>query len=296
MAMNLTAPQWSKQPTRNNIFVPAGDPDFPDRPTWPGRLAMPVRALVLHVMDGTWSGSISWAHSPESEASFHYGISRAGAIAEVVDPFGAFAPWANGIPVDTNTGRLLIEQTDLPAHLRDLLRPGGPNANWVTISIELEGRPADRDFPTEAQYVAAAQLAAWLCSRTGLTPNPETLLPHRAFSTQQRSRCPGPRFSFGRLITDTAARLTGSGADPWAAAKALLEQAWWADRRGLGDKVAFDLLRRPWGDERNEPKAMLRCRNGVLIVVGGQVHDVTARALEDWSVEAARDGSLVPVR
>lgn len=279
-----------------NVFGPPGDGAWPDRPVWPGRAALPVRALVLHVMDGTWGGSIAWARNPVSEASFHYGISKAGTIAEVVDPFGPYAPWANGVPVDTGTGRRKGEETDLPPHLGDLARPEGPNANWVTISIELEGHPEETDFPTEAQYASAAQLAAWLCARTGLAPHAETILPHRAFSTVQRSRCPGPRLDVGRLIAETAAWLTGAGADPWAAAKALLERAWWDERLRLGDKVAFDLLTRPWGDDQNVAKPVLWCRDGVLLVVDGRVHDVTGRALEDARGYMQRDGSLVAVR
>jgi N-acetyl-anhydromuramyl-L-alanine amidase AmpD len=171
---------------------------------WPGRQRCPVRALVIHVMDGSWEGSIGWAHNPQSEASFNYGISKSGQIAEVVDP-DTQAPWANGI--------IRGDDTDLPRPLADLTSLT-TNANWVTISIELEGKPFAADFPTEVQYRTAARLAAWLCRRYGLTPTAETMLGHRQFSLASRPNCPGPQLQFDRLIAETQRELSNLAAEP----------------------------------------------------------------------------------
>lgn len=176
--------------TRVNTYEPG---------SWPGRSACRVRALVMHVMDGTWDGSIGWAQNPASKASFNFGIAKDGRIAEVVDP-DTQAPWANGI--------VNSDDTDLPAHLHDLLSMQ-VNANWVTISIELEGKPAQEDFPTSAQLSAATRLAAWLCQRYGLTPTLETILPHRAFSTRERPHCPGPRLDLPQLVAAIHQELAG---------------------------------------------------------------------------------------
>lgn len=180
--MTATRPPIVRDHTPHNVFRP-GD--------WPGRRAIPILALVIHVQDGTQAGSIAWAHNPRSQASANYYVSKAGTLVEVVDP-ETHAPWANGIAD--------LTQTALPEHLSLLRQVGRINANWATISIELEGKPDDPEFPTEAQYGAVRDLGAWLCERYRVTPVAgQSVVGHRVFSTRQRANCPGPRVDLDRI-------------------------------------------------------------------------------------------------
>lgn len=163
-----------------------------------GRDRYPLRAICYHVADGTYEGSISWAANPASNASFNFIVGRDGRIAEVVDPFGPHAPWANA-----------AINPDLPPGLADLA-DGEPNANWVTASIEHEGHPFDEDFPTEAQLESSARLSAWLCSEAGLIPSETTITRHTNYDRISRPNCPGPRFDIAAHRQRIANLLTGA--------------------------------------------------------------------------------------
>lgn len=175
---------------------------------WPGRGACPIRALVIHVADGSYEGSISWAANPQAEASFSFIIAKDGRVAEVVDPWGGLAPWANGISDPAATA--------LPPNLVDLARPPiTTNANWVTVSIELEGKPFEAGFPTQAQYQAVGLLGAWICQRASLTPRAgQTIVPHTVFDTRGRPNCCGPQVDLARIEREIQQQMTPTPPPP----------------------------------------------------------------------------------
>jgi hypothetical protein len=166
---------------------------------WPGRAALPVRALCLHVMAGSYTGSINWFHNPAAQASANYCVSYEGEITMTVDP-DAQAPWANGISNAANTA--------LPPGLADLAS-GWPNANWVTVSIETEGHdPFEDGYPRyPAQYDAVVSLMAYLYNRYNLHPSTDTLCRHTFFDTLNRPNCPGPHWDFDKTIGDVIAAM-----------------------------------------------------------------------------------------
>jgi hypothetical protein len=43
------------------------------------------RGLILHVMQGSLTGSVAWAKNPASQVSFHFGTSKAGQCQQLVD-------------------------------------------------------------------------------------------------------------------------------------------------------------------------------------------------------------------
>jgi hypothetical protein len=52
------------------------------------------RGLVLHIMQGSLAGSVSWAKNPASMVSFHFGTSKAGACQQLVDT--SITAWTQG--------------------------------------------------------------------------------------------------------------------------------------------------------------------------------------------------------
>lgn len=160
---------------------------------WPGRAALPVRALVLHIMAGSYNGSIGWFQNPSAKASANFCVSYDGEITMCVDP-DVQAPWANGI---TNAA-----STALPPGLADLAS-GRTNANWVTVSIETEGYdPNDGTYPHVPEYASVVRLMAHLCTKYQLHPSTDTICRHTYFDTVNRPNCPGNHWQFDTLITD----------------------------------------------------------------------------------------------
>src|SRR4051794_8590959 len=51
----------------------------------PGGMVHPVRGLVLHVEEGTESGTDGWFHNPAAQASAHFGIGKDGTLHQWVD-------------------------------------------------------------------------------------------------------------------------------------------------------------------------------------------------------------------
>jgi len=180
----IAEPNILKNDTNVNVWN-SGD--------WAGRASYPVRAIVLHVMVGSYAGSISWFHNAAAKASANYCISYSGEITETVDP-DTQAPWANGISNSSNTA--------LPPGLADL-RDGVPNANFVTVSIETEGGSPEEDgYPRAEEYASVVNMMAYLCKKYDLQPSSDTICRHTYFDTVNRPNCPGDHWDFNKLIND----------------------------------------------------------------------------------------------
>ncbi|MFB8107289.1 peptidoglycan-binding protein [Streptomyces sp. NPDC056007] len=86
-----------------------------------------VRGVVVHIMDGTLSGTDSWFRNPDAQASSHFGTGRNGQLFQWVDT--AHRAWAQA----------------------------GGNRTW--LSVENEGRGGDA--LTSAQIDRCAEVLAW---------------------------------------------------------------------------------------------------------------------------------------
>lgn len=246
---------------------------------WPGRDALKVRAHVVHVQDGYQANSIQWAQgkNPKAGAANFY-IDTDGATVMVVDPLTQ-APWANGIPVDGN-GDPIDSATELPAHLQDLLKPGAPNANWVTLSYELAGFPDSPSFPTSQQIAQVILLIAYYQRLIGA--DPLTILPHRAFSRWEKARCPGSHVNFDTIYAGVRALLAGDGGD------AALAEYHRRNIGRLGPMLFAGTLARTWGGRK-----VAVCRYGVIAYdPKGGVTDITDRAMDDLVTYWEGDKSL----
>lgn len=94
----------------------------------------PIRGLVLHIQEGSESGTDAWFHNPTSKVSAHFGNPKTGPLDQWVE-VGTVA-WAE---VNGNT-------------------------NWV--SVETEGHSGDSLTPSQLEN--AAQLLAWLHTTYGV--------------------------------------------------------------------------------------------------------------------------------
>lgn len=227
--------------------------------TWPGRARLKLAAVVYHVAQGTFEGSLAWSKRAEAQSSFNFIVALDGRIAMRVAPWGGHAPWANGVADAAHT--------DLPAELA-YLKAGAVNANWVTVSIEHEGHTDRPPYPTEAQYASTAWLVAWVMDMDGMGRERWRHQPHRAFDTASRPNCPGPRFSIDRVYREATARLVPPDVD------AALEAAWLKARATVGEKRYAADLDRPYHRGK-----VLVCQRGIITPGGpldpaGQVDDL----------------------
>jgi N-acetyl-anhydromuramyl-L-alanine amidase AmpD len=72
--------------------IPASRANYAHAP----RPASAVRLVVLHVVEGSYWGAISWFRNPRARVSAHYVVSRQGAIAEMVPPWNVAWHAGNG--------------------------------------------------------------------------------------------------------------------------------------------------------------------------------------------------------
>jgi N-acetyl-anhydromuramyl-L-alanine amidase AmpD len=132
-------------------------------------------AIVDHITDGT--DSLGWLTSPLSGASSNYLIRRDGYIYELVPPDQS--AWANGAVNDPDLNNPVIASWEAE----------GCNYNQRTISIEHE-QTGVQDT-TEAQWLATAQLQAWLCERFDIEQDELHIIPHSSIDSVDRPHCSG---------------------------------------------------------------------------------------------------------
>ncbi len=117
---------FNKGPLRSPDYPPAIWDPVPSC-NYSSRNGTPVSAVVIHTMQGTYSGAISWAHNCNSNVSFHYAIrSSDGQITQLV--YEADNAWHVG------------------------------SENSYTIGIEHEGYIDDPSYLTDALYRSSADL------------------------------------------------------------------------------------------------------------------------------------------
>lgn len=112
---------------------------------WAGRKGYRPEGVVIHIMDGTLTGTDSWFANPASQVSAHYGIGRTGEVHQYVKEEDT--AWHAG-------------RVDAPVW--SLIKPN-INPNLYTIGIEHEGKPDD--VWTDAMKQASAALIREICQR-----------------------------------------------------------------------------------------------------------------------------------
>jgi hypothetical protein len=92
-----------------------------------------VRKIVIHVAEGSYSGTVSWLENCTAQASAHYVVSKEGRVAQCV------------------------RDEDIAWHA------GWWDTNTHSIGIEHAGYIDNPDWFTRSMYHASAKLSAWCC-------------------------------------------------------------------------------------------------------------------------------------
>ena len=115
-----------------------------------GRGGEPIDTIIIHTVQGSYAGAISWFQNPTSNVSTHFVVrSVDGDITQMLA--GADAGW----------------------------HAGNPLYNQRSIGIEHEGYITESDrWYTDAMYESSAQLVRFLCDRYGIPQDREHIIGH----------------------------------------------------------------------------------------------------------------------
>lgn len=137
-------------------------------------------AIVLHIMEGTLSGTDSWFRNPQAQVSSHYGVGKSGDVWQWVDEYDT--AWGNGRiykPVWKDYEK-------------------GVNPNSTTISIEHEGWTGQPW--TEEMYKADTFLIKEIAKRWGIPLNRDHIIGHNEIYGK-KPNCPGDGLDWSRLMS-----------------------------------------------------------------------------------------------
>ncbi len=107
-----------------------------------------INMVVIHTMQGSYAGSISWFQNPAAQASAHYCVSKTGDITQ------------------------MVQNKDVAWHA------GNWTINTHSIGIEHEGYVTDPNAYTDAMYKASAALTKWLCDTYGIPKDRQHIIGH----------------------------------------------------------------------------------------------------------------------
>lgn len=152
-----------------------------------GRESYQPEAVVLHVAQGTFKGTISWFLKKKSQVSTHYLIGRLGEVVQ------------------------FVAEKDTAWHAGHVHSPTwagikkGVNPNLYTIGIECEGRVGEG--PTELQKSALIKLLAAVCARWAIPLSPDYIVGHHEINARKKD--PGVGYETGYIarLAHTEAKL-----------------------------------------------------------------------------------------
>ena len=121
--------------------------------------------IVIHIAQGSYSGTINWFQNPRVNVSAHYVVGRKGQIAQCV-------------------------------HNEDIAWHAG-NWKYNTKSIGIEHAGYARHRWTDRMYRSSARLSAYLCRRFNIPVDRRHIIGHRRVPGVA-TRCPGRRFNIHR--------------------------------------------------------------------------------------------------
>ncbi len=137
-----------------------------DNYTNSAREAKDIDIIVVHVAQGSYSGTIGWFEKPRSNVSAHYVVNRNGKVAQCV------------------------RNEDIAWHAGDW------SYNRRSIGIEHAGYASEPK--TARQYRSSARLSAYLSRRFGIPVDRRHVIGHRDVPGANMT-CPG-RFDFSRYL------------------------------------------------------------------------------------------------
>lgn len=137
-----------------------------------GEIPRKVKAIVIHIAQGSEASVDSWFGSKLSNVSSNFLVGLDGEIRQYVSVHDI--PWANGEVVKATWKGLIA----------------GVNPNTYTVSIEHEGSGLT-PWPEE-QLISSSLLSAWVCLRFGFRPTGLTIVKHNEIKATKS--CPGKFF------------------------------------------------------------------------------------------------------
>ena len=144
-----------------------------------GRGRVKIDRVVIHIAEGTASGTAAWFQNPSAGVSAHFTVGSDGTVIQSVSEKNA-SYHAGPVPA------------------------GQPDMNARSIGIEHEGRqnPANPWQPTEAQLNATAELVAGICGRHGIPVDRTHIIGHSEVfpGRAARANCPGRGWPWDRFL------------------------------------------------------------------------------------------------
>ncbi|MCE9560345.1 MAG: N-acetylmuramoyl-L-alanine amidase [Armatimonadetes bacterium] len=121
----------------------------------------PINYVVIHIMEGSYAGSISWFQNPSSNVSAHYCLK-------------------------SSTGEVtqMVREKDLAWHA------GVTLFNQQAVGIEHEATTANPALLTTTMYWSSARLTRYLCTKYSIPRNRTYIIGHK--ETGRATSCPGP--------------------------------------------------------------------------------------------------------
>lgn len=143
-------------------------------------------AIVIHIAEGTYQGTINWINNPNSLVSYHYLIGKDGKMHQAVELENS--AWHAG-KISNSTWKLLKQ---------------GVNPNYYTIGISLAGFAHEK--PTIIQILATAILVMNTAKKYQIPIDQEHIIPHRWINTNKT--CPGYNIDINVIIYLAKLRLS----------------------------------------------------------------------------------------
>lgn len=126
-----------------------------------------ISRIVVHVAEGSYSGTIGWFNDRRAGVSAHYVVSRRGKVAQCV------------------------RDKNIAYHA------GNWWYNQHSIGIEHAGHGRYRSTWTDAMYRASARLSAYICRKYNVPVDRDHIVRHRKVSA---TKCPGRHFNMDRYL------------------------------------------------------------------------------------------------
>jgi N-acetyl-anhydromuramyl-L-alanine amidase AmpD len=134
-----------------------------------------IKAVVIHIAEGTLEGMHSWFNNRTSQVSAHYGLGKDGRVWQFVEEFNT--AWHAGAPA-----------RPMPDYVK---YHGLAYPNAFTIGIENEGFTGEKFTPI---MIANLQELLYQISKRynlGLYVYGKNILEHATINTMSRAGCPG---------------------------------------------------------------------------------------------------------
>ncbi len=131
-----------------------------------------ITHIIIHVMDGSFEGTISWLQDPRSGVSYHYLVSQEGEIVQ------------------------MVREKDIAWHA------GNREYNRRSIGIAHEDRRNwnSPNWATEQLYQSSAALVRYLAEKYGIPKNRDFIIGHNEVPGVDKA-CPGPYWDWDYFMS-----------------------------------------------------------------------------------------------